>query len=82
MAGRIVAYKGEEGEILVRLPNGQEKRVLLSDAVWPARDEILDILGLVPRLKISGVIKGSPAFQAGLKPGDIIVEYAGRPCPP
>lgn len=81
VAGRIAAYKGQEGEIAVRLPSGREKRVLLSDAVWPARDEILDILGLVPRLKISGVIKASPAFQAGLKPGDIILEYAGRSLP-
>ena len=81
VAGRIVAYESEKGEIVVRQPNGREQRVLLSDAVWPARDEILDILGLVPRLKISGVIKASPAFQAGLKPGDIILEYAGRSLP-
>jgi regulator of sigma E protease len=79
VSGRIMAYK--EGAVVLRLPGGQEKRVLLDDAVWPARAEILDILGLVPRLKISGVIKGSPAFQAGLKPGDIIVEYAGRALP-
>jgi regulator of sigma E protease len=81
VAGRVVAHKGKKDEILVRLPNGREKRVLLSDAVWPARDEILDILWLVPRLKISGVIKASPAFQAGLSPGDIILEYAGRSLP-
>jgi regulator of sigma E protease len=81
VSGRIVAYREEEGAVVVRLPGGMEKRVLLGNAVWPARDEILDILGLVPRLKISGVIKGSPGFQAGLQPGDIIVEYAGRPLP-
>jgi len=81
VAGRIVAYKRDKGEILLRQPNGRQQRVLLSGAVWPARDELLDIVGLVPRLKITGVIKGSPAFQAGLKPGDIIVEYAGRPLP-
>jgi regulator of sigma E protease len=81
VSGRIVAYKGEEGVVVLRLPSGREKRVHLSDAVWPAHDEILDILGLVPRLKISGVIKGSPAFQAGLKPEDIILEYSGRPSP-
>jgi len=79
VSGRIMAYK--EGAVVLRLPGGQEKRVLLDDAVWPARAEILDILGLAPRLKISGVIKGSPAFQAGLKPGDIIVEYAGKALP-
>jgi regulator of sigma E protease len=81
ISGRIVASRAEEGAVVLRLPSGQEKHLLLSDAVWSARDEILDILGLVPRLSISGVIKGSPAFQAGLKPGDIIVEYAGRPSP-
>jgi regulator of sigma E protease len=81
ISGRIVASRGDEGAVVVRLPSGQEKHILLSDAVWPAKDEILDILGLVPRLSISGVIKGSPAFQAGLKPGDIIVEYAGNPSP-
>jgi len=81
VSGRILTYKGEEGVVVLRLPGGREKRVLLSNAIWPARDEILDILGLVPRLKISGVIKESPAFQAGLQPGDIIVEYGGRPLP-
>jgi len=81
VSGRILAYKVEEGAVVLRMTNGLERRVLLSNAVWPARDEILDILGLVPRLKISGVIKGSPAFQAGLQPGDIIVEYAGRSLP-
>jgi regulator of sigma E protease len=81
ISGRIAAYKAEEGAVVLREPSGQEKHMLLRDAVWPARDEILDILGLVPRLQISGVIKGSPAFQAGLKPGDIILKYAGRPLP-
>jgi S1-C subfamily serine protease len=81
VTGRIVAHESEKDEVLVGLPNGRERRVLLSDAVWPARDEILDILGLVPRLKVSGVINASPAFQSGLRPGDTILEYAGRPLP-
>ncbi len=79
--GRIVAYEGEEGAVVTRLSNGRKEHFLQGDAVWPAKDEVLDILGLVPRLQISGVIKGSPAMQAGLQPGDIIVEYAGRPSP-
>ncbi len=32
----------------------------------------------VPGLKISGVTKGAPAEDAGLKTGDVIVELAGR----
>ena len=79
--GRIISYNGGKRAVLVKLPGGGEKQVLLSDTVWPSRDEILDILGMVPRLKVSGVIKGSPAFEAGLKPGDIIVEYDGKPLP-
>ena len=81
VSGKILTYRAAEDVAVLRLPDGRQKRVLLSNAVWPARDEILDILGLVPRLKISGVIKGSPAFQAGLQPGDIIVEYAGVSLP-
>jgi regulator of sigma E protease len=81
VSGEIVAYNSEEGSVALRPPGGREKHVLLSDAVWPAKDEILDLLGLVPRLQVSGVIKGSPAFQAGLKPGDIILKYAGRSLP-
>jgi len=81
ISGRVVGYKPQEGVVALRLPSGQEKELLLSDVVWPAKDEILDILGLVPRLRISGVVKGSPAFEAGLKPDDIIVEYGGRPSP-
>jgi regulator of sigma E protease len=81
ISGKILDYKGKEGEVVLMLPNGQERQMPLSDTVWSAKDEVLDILGLVPQLRISGVIKGSPAFQAGLKPGDVIVEYADRPLP-
>jgi len=42
---------------------------------------ILDILGLVPRLKVSSVYEDSPARQAGLQPGDIIKGYADHPTP-
>ena len=44
-------------------------------------DELLDILGLIPRLKVTSVEKGSPAGKAGLEPGDIIVDYADRGAP-
>jgi S1-C subfamily serine protease len=35
----------------------------------------------VPRLQVAGVIKGSRADMAGLKPGDIIEAYGGVPNP-
>ena len=81
VSGRILSYNDGKGSVLEKLPDGSEKQVHFSDAVWPARDEILDILGMVPRLKISGVIKRSPAFEAGLNPGDVVVEYNGTPLP-
>ncbi len=66
---------------MVRLPEGREKTLLLDQVIWPARSEILDILGLVPPLQVSGVSKGSPAYQAGVKPGDLVLEYDHRPYP-
>ena len=40
---------------------------------------IPDYAGDVKGLRLSGVTKGAPADQAGLKQGDVIVELAGRP---
>ena len=39
---------------------------------------IPDYTGEVKGVQLSGVTKGAPADQAGLKQGDIIVELAGR----
>lgn len=39
--------------------------------------EVLEMLGMAARLEIGKVIKDSPAAKAGLKIGDLIVEYAG-----
>jgi len=37
--------------------------------------ELLDILGMIPRLQVAAVIEDSSADKAGLKPGDIIIGY-------
>ena len=47
-------------------------------ALYP---EMLDILGMVPRLKVQAVTKGSPAGRAGLRPGDVVVQYGDEPTP-
>jgi regulator of sigma E protease len=79
--GEVVNYIYQSGFVTLKLPDGQERKLSLEEVTWPARDEILDILGLVPRLQVAGVIKGSPADAAGLKPGDIIEVYGNRQMP-
>lgn len=81
ISGEITDYRPEDGVVVIRLPDGTEKTVPLEETVWPARSEILDILGLVPRLRVSGVIKDSPAYHAGLRPGDVILKYGEKPSP-
>jgi regulator of sigma E protease len=71
----------EKDQVVLRLPDGQERKLSLKEVHAAAGSELLDILGLVPRLKILGVIRDSPAAQAGLKPGDVIEEYGGQRTP-
>jgi regulator of sigma E protease len=79
--GEIIDYTDNAMSVILKAPNGQERKLSLEEVTWPARDEILDILGLVPRLRVAGVIRGSPADAAGLKPGDIIEAYGHRQSP-
>jgi regulator of sigma E protease len=43
--------------------------------------ELLDVLGMIPRVRIGAVKEGSPADKAGLKAGDIILRYGNHPAP-
>ncbi len=45
------------------------------------KDQLLDVLGMVPRVRIGSILKDAPADEAGLKPGDIILAFADRPRP-
>jgi regulator of sigma E protease len=81
VAGKVVDYLPEQRSVVLRLSEGTRKPLLLDQVIWPARSEILDLLGLVPRLQVSGVIKDSPAYRSGLKPGDVILEYNHRAYP-
>lgn len=81
VAGKIADYRPKDGSVLLRLPDGTEKTVLLNKVVQPARSEVLDLLGLVPRLQVTGVIEDSPAYASGLKPGDVVLAYDNKPTP-
>ncbi len=81
----LQANAGGEIEYVVER-NGQQVpvRVTLSTILRITSgdiDEQLEILGMSPRIRIGWVDKGSPAGKAGLKVGDVIVDYAGKGAP-
>ncbi|MCJ7543488.1 MAG: site-2 protease family protein [Phycisphaerae bacterium] len=43
--------------------------------------EPLDLLGMIPRVRVTGVVKRSAEDQAGVQVGDIIVGYGDRSAP-
>jgi len=77
----VAGYSGQEGTVTLSLPNDEQVTLLLEEVSWPARSEILDIVGLVPRLRVMAVMKDSPAFHAGILPEDIILQYGDVPSP-
>jgi len=79
LRGRIIARDGND--VTVRLADGAERVYPESAIVGGAHREPLDILGLIPRLKVAAVFKGSPADNAGLRPGDVITGYGDRGAP-
>jgi regulator of sigma E protease len=41
----------------------------------------VDLLGMIPRVRVAGVVDGSPAERAGLRVGDIVIGYGDRSAP-
>ncbi len=58
------------------LPDTETTRTYARQEVKLPRDVILSMLGMVPRLRVSSVSEGSPADEAGLQAGDVLVSYA------
>lgn len=56
---------------------GAVKRAYLGIVLQPVDKELCDALGLdkPEGILISDIVKGSPAYEAGLKQGDIILQY-------
>ncbi|MFW6066630.1 MAG: RIP metalloprotease RseP, partial [Planctomycetota bacterium] len=81
-AGRL-EQRSEDKREFVRLyfPDGREQDFDTDELAGGSHKETLDIAGLIPRLKVLGVSDSSPAAKAGLKPGDIILNYADRMTP-
>ena len=69
-------------ELKFRTEAGEEKKYSRSDAGLAKNGaELLDILGLTPRIRIAGITNRSPADKVGIEPGDIIVGYADHGAP-
>jgi regulator of sigma E protease len=81
ISGKIAGFSHDGRTVILNSSDNKEESLALADVIWPAKSELLDIVGLVPRLQVAGVIKGSPADMAGLKPGDIIEAYGGVASP-
>ncbi len=74
LRGKIVAVNVKEKKktITIRVADGMETTVNDEEL---AEAELLDVLGMIPRVIALTVTVGSPADKAGLQPGDVIASY-------
>jgi len=68
----------DEKTVQLTLADGTTREVLEADVIGRP---LLDVAGLTPRMVTQVVQDGSPAYKAGLLPGDIVVSYGRRPLP-
>jgi len=72
--------KGETEPYSVFWPDGDRSRErLIRNAEF--RSEMLDVLGMAPRMVAVGIVKGGSAEKAGIQPGDILVGYGDQDAP-
>lgn len=62
------------------IQHGTVRRAYLGISVQAVTGELAEQLGIKPHqgVLVSEVLPNTPASEAGLKPGDVIVEFAGR----
>ncbi len=67
------------GEVVLRIARGGEEKAIESDVRVPALGSI-PALGVIPAaVRIAEVAAGTPAAEAGLEPGDLLVAVDGQP---
>ena len=67
----------DANELVLRTEDGSDLTFARED-VSAGEDELLDILGMIPQMRIASVTKKSPAHKTGLQPGDIVVGYGDQ----
>jgi regulator of sigma E protease len=78
---RATIIGGKDGLIDCLTADGETVAISQDDIAGGATREQVDILGLIPRVRVVGVWKNSPAAKAGIRPGDVIVGYGDRSAP-
>ena len=79
---RLTEDEDEEKNVVwTSLVDGTKTTRKPDELIAARADEIVDLLGMVPRLRVTGLVQGGAAEEAGLMPGDIIVEYGDTPTP-
>ena len=78
---RALAVSQKDGLVDCLTADGGTLAVSEQDLVGGGTREPLDLLGMIPRVRVIGVVKRSPEQQAGLRVGDIIVGYGDRSAP-
>jgi regulator of sigma E protease len=73
--------KDKEVVVLESLADHSQAKHKRSDLIFAQAEEIFDLLGMVPRLRITGIIRGSPAEKADLKAGDVVLHYGDDQTP-
>jgi len=76
--GKVVRY---EDDAFVISQTGEQLSIPNDQIISIEPAEMLSILGMVPRIRVSAVEKSKPADRAGVLPGDIIVDYGDRGTP-
>ena len=71
----------DEQVVFEPLAGGEKMTHKRADVVRVASDGILDLLGMVPPLRVTGIVTGEPAESAKLQPGDVIAHYGDMPLP-
>ncbi len=71
----------KDGSVDCLTPDGRTVTLSQEEIAGGVLREQVDILGMIPRVRVIGVWKGSPADAAGIRPGDVIVGYGDRSAP-
>jgi len=81
--GKVIGTSESEGETFykVRFADGSEEQLKFEQLAGGGMIQLLDIIGLMPRLKVAAVTEGSPADDGGVRPGDIVVAYGDHGAP-